>query len=215
MDLSPTEGQGCDCSIRVGSVGGMWMGKRKMGVAVRALAFSLLLRGRRKMREPSDVGFYPGRSSGTFCPLGGMFALLGRASRWQRTLKSDKGLSQEQLGEQPRVLLGPAAWGAQLGLGKQDPVLRDAPGWLMGVFPRSCTKGPKSPMKHSFLIVDKRGAWPSGARRLPPEAGVDSQPPRGHLLGSSNQPCRELKWMCQQVTDGRVQRVYDRQSRIG
>lgn len=78
MDLSPMEGQGWVRSIQVGSVGGMWMGKRKMGVTVRALVFFLPLRGHRQMQEPSDVGFFPGRSSGPICPLGGMSASAGK-----------------------------------------------------------------------------------------------------------------------------------------
>ena len=156
------------------------MGKRKMGVTVRALMFSLPRRGHRQMQEPSDVGFFPGRSSGPTCPLGGRSALLGRSGRWQRTLTPGIGLSKEELGELPRVLLNPAAWGAQLGLGKQEAVLRGAPGWVMGVFPTSGTKGQKLIMKHAVLIVDKRGSRHSGARRFP--KGLE------HLLASLRPP---------------------------
>ena len=70
--------------------------------------------------------------------------------------------------------------GGQLGLGKQEAVLRGAPGWVMGVFPRSGTKGQKLIMKHAVLIVHKRGSRHSGARRFP--KGLE------HLLASLRPP---------------------------
>ena len=83
------------------------------------------------------------------------------AGKGRQMAKDSDSRHRAQQGGAGRTAQGSAelcCLGGQLGLGKQEAVLRGAPVWVMGVFPRSGTKGQKLIMKHVFLIVDKRGA---------------------------------------------------------
>lgn len=108
------------------------------------------------MEESSSVGFYPGsfvfmphlNQAGPFC-----------CKRWAENKGPDTKsvLNLGDLGAEPRVQLSPAAWAgrlAQLGLREQMLCL-GAPGWAMGVCPRSGTQGQKFIMKNPFRVVGK------------------------------------------------------------
>lgn len=56
VDLSPWEGQAWVCGIRVTSVNGVFMGKRKMRMTVRAPVFSLPLGFTDRWRNPQVLG---------------------------------------------------------------------------------------------------------------------------------------------------------------
>lgn len=117
----PHEGQGWVCSIRVGSVGGMWMGKRKMGVTVRVLAFSLPLRGSQGDAETLRCWILPWE---IFRPLLSLGWNVCSAGKGKQMAKDPEIRHRAQLGAAGRTAQGsvqPCCLGGSAGAWETGP----------------------------------------------------------------------------------------------